>query len=597
MPIVPPRRMMSDDVSGTPELSGGGGEPQLVPSRVSVVLVEEAMAGDTPGRECPGEDLEMRPFTGTKKPSGGTVSDDDSRSPCGGGGTLPLSVVAGRLLPVDVTDEPTLSVEGPQSVPSWIAVVRVDGTIAGDTPGWECPREDRDWQPRAGVTRPAGVSVSGSGAGSLRGGTLPSIDVAGSLLLAVPAAANPAGPVGPVVAGGPDGLCETLSPIFHKILDPLEHSVLDHAGPAGRHIAVGPVSQFRTLSSSDCHPAGPAGPYVAGGPVGPDYSFEVLEPLEHSVLDHADPAGQHAAIGPVGPFRTSSDCHPAGPAGPYVAGGPVGPDDLLKVLELLEHSVLDHADPAGQHAVVQDVLELLEHSVLDTILDGRPLEGITVLEPLEHSVLDLTLDGGLLVEMSDWEPLVPSLLDVTLDGRPIEGIPDPEPLENSVLVMALDSGLTDGMSHIETLEHSVLNSALVARPMEGTPVLEPLEHSVLTMMQDDKRLEVTADCEPLAHAVLSVALDRRPMEGIPDLEPLEHLVLGMALDSGLKEGMSHVETVRTLGSECCFGRWTCGRAVAIGTVRAFGSECGLGQWHSKGKPMFENAGFVSRGPL
>ena len=38
--------------------------PQLVPSRVSVVLVEETMAGDTPGRECPGEDHEMRPLAG-----------------------------------------------------------------------------------------------------------------------------------------------------------------------------------------------------------------------------------------------------------------------------------------------------------------------------------------------------------------------------------------------------------------------------------------------------------------------------------------------------------------------------------------------------
>ena len=184
----------------------------------------------------------------------------------------------------------------------------------------------------------------------------------------------------------------------------------------------------RTLSSSDCHPAGPTGLYVAEGPVCPDDSFKVLEPLEHSVLDHADPAGQHAAVGPVGPFRTlsSSDCHPAGPASPYVAGGPVGPDDLFKVLEPLEHSVLDQADPAGQHAVVQDVLELLEHLVLDTILDGRPMEGITSLEPLEHSVLDMTLDSGLLVEMSDWEPLATSVLDATLDGRPMEGIPDPE---------------------------------------------------------------------------------------------------------------------------------------------------------------------------
>ena len=50
------------------------------------------------------------------------------------------------------------------------------------------------------------------------------------------------------------------------------------SGPAGQHAAVG------TLSPSDCYPAGPAGTYVAGGPVGPDVSFIVLEPLEHSVL-------------------------------------------------------------------------------------------------------------------------------------------------------------------------------------------------------------------------------------------------------------------------------------------------------------------------
>ena len=87
MPIVPPRRLMSDYVSGTPELSGGGGGGTSVGLlQSSVVLVEETMAGDTPGRECPGEDLEMRPLTGTKKPSGGTVSDDDSRLPCGRGG-------------------------------------------------------------------------------------------------------------------------------------------------------------------------------------------------------------------------------------------------------------------------------------------------------------------------------------------------------------------------------------------------------------------------------------------------------------------------------------------------------------------------------
>ena len=107
-------------------------------------------------------------------------------------------------------------------------------------------------------------------------------------------------------------------------------------------------------SPSDCHPAGPAGPYVAGGPVGPDVSFKVLEPLEHSVVDHAD---QHAAVGTLFLF----DCYSVGSVGLCVAGGPAGPDDYLKVLEPLEHSVLDHADPAGQHADVQDTVESLEH--------------------------------------------------------------------------------------------------------------------------------------------------------------------------------------------------------------------------------------------
>ena len=233
-------------------------------------------------------------------------------------------------------------------------MVLVDGTMAGDTPGRECPREDGNWRPRAGETRPAGVSVGGGDAGLPHAGeTLSSPDVTGRSLPVVPAggsssvgAAKPAGSDDPVVAGGPVGPCGTLSPLFHDVLGPLEHSVLDHAGPAGRHVV---------------------------GPVGPDDMLQVLDPLEHSVLDHADPDGQRAAVGPVGLFgmMAPSDCHPVCPAGPYVAGGPVGPDEKFQVLDPLEHSVPDHADPAGQHAVFQDVLEPLEHSVLDTALDGR----------------------------------------------------------------------------------------------------------------------------------------------------------------------------------------------------------------------------------
>ena len=93
-----------------------------------MVLVEETNAGDTSGPECPCEDQEKQPLAGMNKPPGGTVSEGDTRSPCGGGGACPLPFAAGGLLPVDVTDAPALSVEGPRSVPSRISVVLVDGT-------------------------------------------------------------------------------------------------------------------------------------------------------------------------------------------------------------------------------------------------------------------------------------------------------------------------------------------------------------------------------------------------------------------------------------------------------------------------------------
>ena len=45
--LAAPRRMMDIEVTDTPELSGGG--PQSVPSRISVVLAEEAIPGGTFG--------------------------------------------------------------------------------------------------------------------------------------------------------------------------------------------------------------------------------------------------------------------------------------------------------------------------------------------------------------------------------------------------------------------------------------------------------------------------------------------------------------------------------------------------------------------
>ena len=548
---------------------------------------------------------------------------------------------------MDVTDTPVLSVEGPRSVPSRISMVLVDGTMSGDTPGRECPREDEYWRPRAGETRPAGVFVGGGDSGLPRTGeTLSSPDVAGRSLPVVPAggsssvgAADPAGPDGPVVAGGPVGPRVTLSPLFPDALGPLEHSVLDHAGPVGRHVAVGPVGkdetlqgldplehsdldhadpvgqcaavgqvgQFGMLSPSDCHPAGPAGPYVAGGPVGPDDSLQVLDPLELSVLDHADPAGQRSAVGPVGLFGTMSpsDCHPAGPAGPYVAGGPVGPDEEFQVLDPLEHSDPEHADPAGQHAVFQDVLEPLEHMVLDTALDGRPMEGFPVLGPIEHSVLEITPAGRLLpVDVTDTPVLsvegprsVPSRISMVLvDGTMAGDTPGREcPREDEywrpragetrpagVSVGGGDSGLphtgetlsspdvagrslpvvpAGGSSSVGAADPAGPDGPVVAGGPVGlcgmlSPLfpdsLGPLEHSVLD------------HAGPVGWhvAVGPVGTD----ETLQGLDPLVHSDLDHADPVGQRAAVGHVGLFGTMSPSYCHPAGPAGPYVAGGPV-------------------------------
>ena len=98
------------------------------------------MLGDTSRPECPCDDQERQPLAGTNGPLGGTVSEGDTRSPCGGGGVLPPSGTAWRLLPVDVTKTPTLSVEGPQSVPSQISVVLAEEFKVGGAQGVQRPR-------------------------------------------------------------------------------------------------------------------------------------------------------------------------------------------------------------------------------------------------------------------------------------------------------------------------------------------------------------------------------------------------------------------------------------------------------------------------
>ena len=115
----------------------------------------------------------------------------------------------------------------------------------------------------------------------------------------------------------------------------------------------------------------------------------------------------------------------------------------LLAQEPFEQLVLDHADPAGQHADFLDTMESLEQSAVESILDGRPMEGITCQELLEHSLklLDTTLDGGLIEKISVWELVASPVPDTTLEGRPMEGTTK---LEHSALVGSLDSGLMAG---------------------------------------------------------------------------------------------------------------------------------------------------------
>ena len=342
------------------------------PPGISTEWTDEIMAEDTSVRECPPDDIGIRQRAGTIGMSENRVPTKNIES-LYGGGVRSLPGATRNLPPVKFPTAPALLADGPQ-LGSWqVAVVRVDETPAGDASGWECPRAEQNRQ------RPIDLS-----------------EVAGDVLPVLPAGGSPLADL--VNSVGPVGPCGMPSPYAEKIHEPLQHTVLIQADPAGRPSAVG------TLSPSDCYHVRPAGPYV-----GPDVCCTNPEPVTHTILVHADPAGQDAsAVGTPSP----SDCYPAGP---YVAGGPVGPDDCLQTLVSYEELILDHADPAGQHAVVLDTAESLGDAVVENILDGRPMEGITCPELLEYSLrlLDATLDGGLI---SDWEPEASPVPDATLDS-------------------------------------------------------------------------------------------------------------------------------------------------------------------------------------
>ena len=74
-------------------------EPQSVPSRILVVLVEEAKVGGTHMLQCSRVDQDLRLLDGVAKPASVTVCEDSHVSP-GVEGTLSSPDLAGKLFPV-----------------------------------------------------------------------------------------------------------------------------------------------------------------------------------------------------------------------------------------------------------------------------------------------------------------------------------------------------------------------------------------------------------------------------------------------------------------------------------------------------------------
>ena len=153
---------------------------------------------------------------------------------------------------------------------------------------------------------------------------------------------------------------------------------------------------------------------------------------------------------------------------------------------------LDHADPVGQHAAIQNTTSTLEH------LPAQP-------EP--------SLGGGLGDRISDGEPTAHQVPDTTLDSQLMEGITY---LEHLALGVSLDSGPMDGTSCLEPLEQSILQSSWIARPRNGV-------------------IKQKSEWKPVITPASSYTLDSRPMKGITYLE---RPALGLSLDSEPSEGAS-----------------------------------------------------------
>ena len=99
--------------------------------------------------------------------------------------------------------------------------------------------------------------------------------------------------------------------------------------------------------------------------------------------------------------------------------------------------VLDHADPVGQHAAIQNATSTLEHlpAQPEPSLGGGRGDRISDGESTAHQVPDTTLDSQLMEGITHLEHLA---LRVSLDSGPMEGTSYQEPLEQSILLIIVD---------------------------------------------------------------------------------------------------------------------------------------------------------------
>ena len=139
----------------------GVGGPHSVPSRIVLVLVEEAIAGCTPRLGCPRDEQSEQLLAGVAQPARVTVSENSLGSPCVGG-----MLSSSNITDLEITNAPELSSGGPPSVPSLILVVLVDEAKAGGTPRLEWPRDDQDIWLLAGVAKPASMTIYDDSLGS-----------------------------------------------------------------------------------------------------------------------------------------------------------------------------------------------------------------------------------------------------------------------------------------------------------------------------------------------------------------------------------------------------------------------------------------------